>query len=110
MYWRNWAQGGSAAPVVHDQPSPPPSTEVGSPWPPGTDGNGNQPSLESMLLSVVSLRTSRGSQSPCSSIATLPFASRPAELVGLLCAATPLNPPSNGFVARNEVRSFVACE
>ena len=63
-----------------------------------------------MLLSVVSPLASPGSQSPCSSIATLPFASMPAELVGLLCAATALNPGSNGFVARNAVRSFVALE
>src|SRR5256885_985348 len=73
-YLRNWAQAGSAAPVVQEKPSPPPITAVGSPWPPDTAGNANQPSLASTLLSVVSPWSSTGSQSPCSSIATLPLA------------------------------------
>ena len=80
MYCRNWAQAGSAAGVVHEKPSPPPSVVVGAPAPPAMAGNGNQPSLELRVLSDVSGAMTPGSQSPCSSIAALPLATMPAEL------------------------------
>ena len=110
MYWRNSAQAGSAAPVVQEKPSPPDSTAVGAPWPPGTCGNGNQPSSETMVLFEVRAGTTLVSQSPCSSMAALPLASRPAELPAPVWAWVALNPPWNGLVAMNEVRSLVAWE
>lgn len=94
--------------VVQAKPSPPPSTAAGSPAPPGTDGNGNQPTLESSCLSSVSADIVPGSQSPCSSIAALPLATRPAELPAPCWAAVPANPVWNGCVARKFFRSCPA--
>src|SRR5215471_18903755 len=81
-YCRKSEQAGSAAWVVQEKPSPPPSTAFGSPAPPLTAGNGNQPSLEFTFLSGVRLAPAPGSQSPWSSIAALPLTSRPTELLG----------------------------
>src|SRR5690348_10799588 len=74
-YWRNCAHAGSGA--LHEQakPSPPPSSDPGAAFPPGTFGNGNQPRKLGILLSAVSGCITPGFQWPCSSIAALPFAS-----------------------------------
>src|SRR6266851_586676 len=107
-YFRKSAQAGSAAPVVQEKPSPPPSAVVADPAPPGTEGNGNQPSCELRFLSVVRGVIVPGSQSPCSSIAALPFATMPTELPEPSWAAVPRKPVWNGFVAINDLRSLPA--
>src|ERR1019366_3470511 len=107
-YFRKLAQAGSAAPVVHEKPSPPPSTTAGSPAPPVTAGNGNQPSCELRFLSVLSGVIVPGSQSPCSSIAAWPFETMPAELPAPTWAAVPRKPVWNGLVAMNDLRSVPA--
>src|SRR5262249_41355620 len=104
MYFRNSAQAGSAARFVQEKPSPPPGVVVGDPAPPATAGNGNQPRSEFSFLLLVSGAITPGSQSPCSSIAALPFATMPAELPAPTCAAVPRNPSWNGLVAMNAVR------
>jgi hypothetical protein len=110
MYWRNSAPADSAAPVVQEKPSPPDSTADGLPAPPGTCGNGNQPSSEMILALVVRAGTTLVSQSPCSSMPALPLASRPAELPAPVWAWVALKPPWNGLVAMNALRSWVALE
>ena len=49
-----------------------------------------------------------GSQSPCSSIAALPLATRPAELPAPCWAGVPRKPVWNGLVAMNVLRSSPA--
>src|ERR1700733_13395564 len=61
-----------------------------------------------MFLLLVRAGTTLVSQSPCSSIAALPLASRPAELPAPVWAWVALNPPWNGLVPMNAVRSLVA--
>src|SRR4051794_934242 len=106
-YLRKSAQ---AAPplTLHEKPSPPPSAVPGVPLPPATVGNGNQPSFEAYSLSSVSGIIVGSSQSPCSSIAALPLATRPAELPAPCCAGVPRNPVWNGCVARKFLRSCPA--
>src|SRR5919198_1307614 len=96
MYVRNCAHAGSGAFHEHAKPSPPPSSEPGSALLPGTSGNGNQPRKLGILLSGVSGCITPGFQWPCSSIAALPFASSPAELVAPCCAGVARNPSWNG--------------
>src|SRR3954454_19357646 len=66
MYLRKSAHAAVAL-EVQEKPSPPPSAAPGLPAPPGTDGNGNQPSLLANALSLVSGIMVGSSQSPCSS-------------------------------------------
>ena len=49
-----------------------------------------------------------GSQSPCSSIAALPFATMPAELPAPTWAGVPRKPVWNGFVAMKDLSSLPA--
>src|SRR4051794_23960926 len=107
MYFRKSGQDGGAA-VVQEKPSPPPSVTPGSPAPPSTVGNGNQPSLPARSLSSVSDAMVPGSQSPCSSIAACPLATMPAELPAPCCAGVPRKPSWNGFFASNAARSAPA--
>src|SRR5713226_4117825 len=107
-YFRKSAQAGSAAEVVQEKPSPPPSTVVGSPAPPLTAGNGNQPSSEFRPLSEVRGAMTPGSQSPWSSIAALPLPTMPAELPAPVWAAVPRKPLWNGWVLMKAVRSLPA--
>src|SRR6185503_7560540 len=80
-YARNCAQAGMGAFHEQEKPSPPPSSEPGSALLPGTFGNGNQPRKPGILLSGVRGCMTPGFQWPWSSIAALPLATRPAELV-----------------------------
>ena len=59
----------------------PPSVSVGSPLPPATVGNGNQPSLSSGMpfLSAAFVRMLLSSQLPISIIAPLPSPNWPAD-------------------------------
>src|SRR3954466_16103281 len=100
MYFRKSAQAGPAL-TAHEKPSPPPSAVPGVPLPPSIDGNGNQLSFEANCLSSVSGIIVGSSQSPCSSIAALPLATRPAELPAPCWAGVPRKPDWNGLVARN---------
>src|SRR5580700_9873870 len=109
MYLRNSAQVAAGATLVQEKPSPPPSTVVADPAPPGTDGNGNQPSCELRLLFEVSGAITPGSQSPCSSIAALPLATMPAELPAPTCEGVPRKPPWNGLVAMKDLSWSPAC-
>src|SRR3954466_2183856 len=107
MYFRKSAQAGPAL-TAHEKPSPPPSAVPGVPLPPSIDGNGNQLSFEANCLSSVSGIIVGSSQSPCSSIAALPLATRPAELPAPCWAGVPANPVWNGCVARKFLRSCPA--
>src|SRR5262249_32534098 len=75
---------------------------------PGTDGKGNQPSLEKNCLSVVRPAPAPGFQSPCSSIAALPLARFATELFGTDCAGVPRKPVWNGLVFMKLFRSALA--
>src|SRR5216683_1048453 len=108
MYFRKLAHAGSAAWVVQEKPSPPPSRVCGSPAPPATVGKGNQPSSEVRLLFVLRADMTPGSQSPCSSIAALPFATMPAELPAPCWAGVLREAVWNGLVFMKEVRSVPA--
>src|ERR1035438_6649533 len=48
-YFRKLAQAGSAAPVVQEKPSPPPSTTAGAPAPPAKAGKRQQTRCGAML-------------------------------------------------------------
>src|SRR3954467_5051980 len=67
-------------------------------------GNGNQLRKLGILLSAVRLCVTPASQWPCSSIATLPLASRPAELPAPVCAGVARNPSLNGFASSSFFR------
>src|ERR1017187_5531309 len=107
-YFRKLAQAGSAAPVGHEKPAPPPRTRAGAPAPPVTAGNGNQPSCEVKLVLVVRPCITPGSQSPCSSMAAWPVETMPAELPAPAWDAVPRKPVWNGLVAMKVLRSWPA--
>src|SRR6478735_2036373 len=96
-FTKSTATSGASCETAHA--SPPPSASVGSPEPPSTAGNGNQPVLSpSPLPSSVRPCMTPGSQWPCSSIATLPVASRPDAEVAPSCALVVRKPALNGLV------------
>ena len=95
-YCRNCEHSGCGAFQEQAKPSPPPSSEPGRALLPGTFGNGNQPRKLGTVLSAVSGCMTPGFQCPCSSIAALPFATRPAELVAPCCAGVARKPAWNG--------------
>src|SRR5215831_7245365 len=99
MYARNCAHCGSGAFTEQAKPSPPPSSEPGVALLPGTFGNANQPRKLGIFWSGVSGCMTPGFQWPWSSIATLPFASRPAELDGTCCAGVARYPSWKGFAS-----------
>src|SRR5580765_2236007 len=101
MYARNCAHCGSGAFAEQAKPSPPPSSEPGVALLPGTFGNANQPRKLGTFWSGVSGCMTPAFQCPCSSMATLPFASRPAELVGTCCAGVARKPSWKGFASRS---------
>src|SRR4051812_17100292 len=107
MYFRKSAHAGPAL-TAQEKPSPPPSAVPGVPLPPSTVGKGNQLSFEANCLSSVSGIIVGSSQSPCSSIAALPLAMRPAELPAPCCAGVPRNASWKGLVSRNFLRSSPA--
>src|SRR6478609_8473366 len=100
-YARNCAHCGSGAFTEQAKPSPPPSSEPGVALLPGTFGNANQPRKLGTLLSGVSGCMTPAFQWPCSSIATFPFASRPAELVATCCAGVARKPFWKGLASRS---------
>src|SRR3984885_8075308 len=115
-----WTDGGSrdcrksaqpctcAVLPVQEKPSPPPRTAVCEPAVPGVCGKGNQPSSELRALLVETPCMTDGSQSPCSSIAALPDATRPAELPAPCWEEVPRKPVWNGLVFRNADRLVLA--
>src|SRR4051794_39348284 len=86
----------------------PPMIADGSPWPPATAGNGNQPRSGSGFWSGVRLAITPGSQEPMSSMAALWLASMPAEEPAPCWAAVVRNPAWKGLALRNAARSFPA--
>src|SRR5436190_14760558 len=77
-------------------PSPPPIAAPGTPLPPGTAGNGNQPrALPMPFLLGERLFITPGFQWPWSSIAALALPIRPAELDAPCCAGVPRKPSWN---------------
>src|SRR4051812_32025658 len=99
MYETNCAQAGCGAFHEQAKPSPPPSSEPGSALLPGTFGNGNQPRKLGILLSCVSGCIAPGFQWPCSSIAALPLATRPGELVAPCWAGVARKPSWKGLAS-----------
>src|SRR6185503_21054963 len=84
----------------HENPSPPPSAALGDPAPPGTDGNGNQPSLLPRPLPLgVRPAMTPGFQCPWSSIAALPLPTSPAELPAPCCAGVARKPRWKGWAS-----------
>src|SRR3954447_5855220 len=104
MYCRNCAHAGCGAFHEHEKPSPPPSIEPGSALLPGMFGNGNQLRKLGTLPSGVRPCATPASQCPCSSMATLPFASRPAELDAPVWAGVARKPSLNGFASSSFCR------
>src|SRR5262245_17462964 len=100
-YARNCAHCGCGAFAEQAKPSPPPSSEPGVALLPGTFGNANQPRKLGILPFGVSGCMTPGFQWPCSSIAPLPFARRPAELVATCCAGVARYPSWNGLASRS---------
>ena len=86
----------------------PPIIALGSPWPPGTAGKGNQPRSGSGFWFGVSVWIVPGSQAPMSSMAALWLATRPAEEPAPTCAAVVRKPAWNGLTFRNAARSLPA--
>src|SRR5215218_1125224 len=80
MYLRNSTHSFGAF-LEHENPSPPPIWVSWLPPAPGTDGKGNQPRKEGSFWSGVRVCMTPPFQWPMSSMAALPLASRPAELV-----------------------------
>src|ERR1700678_3619895 len=108
-YCRNSAQAWACCWVpVQEKPSPPPRTAVCEPAEPGVCGKGNQPSSPLRLLLVETPCMTDGSQSPWSSIAALPDATRPAELPAPCWEEVPRKPAWNGLVFRNAARLLLA--
>src|ERR1700748_2596097 len=86
----------------------PPIIALGSPWPPGTAGKGNQPRSGSGFWFGVSVAIVPGSQAPMSSMPALWLATRPAEEPAPTCAAVVRKPGWNGVNFRNAARSLPA--
>src|SRR5450432_502596 len=109
-YYRNAAHA-SGALVEHEKPSPPPSAAPGSPLPPVIDGNGKKP-ISPSTVACWAVGTSPMivgiSQSPCSSIAALPLATRPAELPAPCWAGVARKPVLKGFASSSFFRSSPA--
>src|SRR5258705_4947059 len=108
MYLRKSTHWGGAL-YEQEKQSPPPRAAFGSPLPPATVGNANHPRLSPRpFLSSVSPAITAGSQWPMSSMAALPFATRPAELVAPCWAGVARKPSLNGSVLRKACRSLPA--
>src|SRR6185437_7984664 len=86
----------------------PPIIALGAPAPPGTAGKGNQPRSGSGFWFGVSVSIVPGSQAPCSSMAALWLASRPAEEPAPCCAEVVRKPAWNGLTFANAARSLPA--
>src|SRR5919206_2812130 len=107
MYFRKSGHAVVAL-TVQENPSPPPRPAFWSPPPPGTEGKGNHPSFDAKFLSLAREGITAISQSPCSSMAAFPLATRPAELPAPCCAGVPRKPFWNGFVSIKALRSSPA--
>src|ERR1700749_2731429 len=86
----------------------PPIIALGSPAPPGTAGNGNQPRSGSGFSFGGSEAIGPGAQAPVGFMPRLWCPTRPAEEPAPNCAAVVRKPVWNGLILRNAVRSSPA--
>src|SRR5688572_23177029 len=108
MYLRNSTHSAGAT-LAQANPSPPPSAAFGSPAEPVIAGNGNQPRNPARAaLSTATASRVPLFQSPMSSIAALPLASRPFALVGSAWPGVAMKLGWNGLVSMKALRSWPA--
>ena len=103
--FRKSVHAGCGALAEQEKASRPPIMAVGSPAPPGTDGNGKKPRSGRFFWSGVREPITPGSQAPMSSMAALWFATRPADEPAPCWADVVRKPSLNGLVAAKACRS-----
>src|ERR1035437_1450261 len=107
MKFKNWTHAAGAF-FRQAKPSEPPIIALGSPEPPLTAGNANQPRSGKALVSGVREAITPGSHAPMSSMAALWLASMPAELPAPCWAEVVRKPVLNGSVEAKAFRSSPA--